>query len=126
MKIYNNLNENEFLTLLNYSESVLKLNYRDIKQKFPQSLIPANLNKNSYEPIEIRFENERATLSCELGKAEVCFESYLFLDKLEGIEGYISFLSERYKHDFIEDKWRLPTCYVTIERMKDIFYFKFS
>lgn len=125
----NSFNEKDFSILLNYGNTVLKSTYQHIKEKF--SHLPVKsfeyIRQGHFQLIaEIRFEKEKATLSCEFDAKNICINSYLFPDKPEKMDTYISYLNRVYDCKFPNRKWKLSGCYVSIRKVKDIFFFMFS
>lgn len=74
--------------------------------------------------IDILFDDERATLSCTFDKNNTCNASYIFLDNLDELAHYITYLNDKYDYDYIRNRWVLPDSFVSIEKTEDDICFK--
>jgi hypothetical protein len=108
--------------LISYASSILGLSYLQVKKRYDDYPICLMyyMEKNTKEDlIEVRFDQEQATLSCVFDKDSTCKSSYLFLDNTESLTEYIEYLNSIYKYDYLECQWRLPGCWLTLKRTDD-------
>lgn len=110
--------QNHFSNLINYASSVLKLSEQEIRDKFSDAPIclMEYIEKGVHEHIiEIRFDEEYATLSCSFDKSNKCNCSFLFTDDMDDIDFYIRYFNNTYDYDYIRSGWILPNCYLSIK-----------
>lgn len=74
--------------------------------------------------IDILFDDEKATLSCIFDESNTCNASYIFLDNLDELGYYITYLNDKYDYDYIRNRWVLPDSFVSIEKTEDDICFK--
>lgn len=75
--------------------------------------------------IELLFEDQKATLSCTFDKNNSCCNaSHIFLDDLDELNNYISYLNKTYAYDYIQNRWVLPNSFISIKKTKDDICFK--
>ena len=74
--------------------------------------------------IDLLFEDQKATLSCTFDKKNSCNASHIFLDDLDELSNYISYLNKTYAYDYIQNHWVLPNSFISIKKTKDDICFK--
>lgn len=105
--------------MINYASSTLGLSFLQVKKKYNDYPICLMyyMEKNTKEDlIEVRLDQEQATLSCVFDKDSTCKSSYLFLDNTESLTECIEHLNSIYKYDYLECQWRLPGCWLTLKK----------
>lgn len=111
--------------LINYASSTLGLSFLQIQKKYndyPICLMYYMEKDAKEDIIEVRFDQEQATLSCVFDKDATCKSSYLFLDNLEHLTGCIKYLNSIYRYDYLECQWKLPHCQLTLKKTDDDVY----
>ena len=73
--------------------------------------------------LELLFEDQKATLSCTFDENNTCNASHIFLDDLDELSNYISYLNKTYTYDYIKNRWVLPNSFISIIKTKDDIYF---
>ncbi|MBD8347671.1 hypothetical protein [Dysgonomonas sp. HGC4] len=115
-------NENtKFNTLLEHGWSILGKSADDLKatyKDYPICLIEY-IEKEVHEHIiEVRFDNEEATISISFDKENKCDASFLFFDSTEKDELLISHLIDSADYDFRKGCFELPSCSLKIKETK--------
>lgn len=113
--------------LINCSSLVLRLSHDQIKESYSDNpMYVAEYIENGVKEniIELLFEDQKATLSCAFDENNNCNASYIFLDNLDELNNYISYLNKTYAYDYIQNHWVLPNSFISIEKTKDDIYFK--
>lgn len=98
------------LTLINYASSSLRLPWQCIKDKFrnwPMCLSEFIENQESTHSIEIRFDDEQATLVFSFDAAMCCDCIFVYPDRLVSIGYFAQSLTNLYPR-YAEGKWMLP------------------
>lgn len=112
--------------LINCSSLVLRLSHDEIKESYSDNpmyvaeFIEDEVKENI---IELLFEDQKATLSCTFDENNTCNASHIFLDDLDELSNYISYLNKTYTYDYIKNRWVLPNSFISIIKTKDDIYF---
>lgn len=112
--------------LINCAHLVLKLSHDEIKESYSDNpmYVAEYIEKGITENvIELLFDDEKATLSCTFDESNNCNTSYIFLDNLDEMDNYITYLHEQYDYDYTLSCWVLPNSFISIKRTKDDIYF---
>ena len=113
--------------LINCSSLVLRLSHDEIKESYsdnPMYVAEYIENEVKENIIDLLFEDQRATLSCTFDKNNSCNTSHIFLDDLDELSNYISYLNKTYAYDYIQNHWVLPNSFISIKKTKDDICFK--
>lgn len=113
--------------LINCSSLVLRLSHDQIKESYsdnPMYVAEYIENEVKENIIELLFDDQKATLSCAFDENNSCNASYIFLDNLDELSNYISYLNRTYQYDYIKNCWILPNSFISIKKMKDDIFFK--
>lgn len=129
MTVSNCCNELIFFELTYNVRSVLGLYHEEIQNKYSDNL----LNFLSYrendikkDMIEIRFNQEGATLTCYFDINKRCIGVYLFFDNHMHQNGYIQYINNNFTYDHRVCKWELKNCVMSIQETREISCFMFS
>ncbi|MBD8348065.1 hypothetical protein [Dysgonomonas sp. HGC4] len=112
--------------LINCSSLVLRLSHDEIKESYSDNpMYVAEYIENGMKEnlIELAFDDQKATLSCAFDGNNTCNASYIFLDNLDELNNYISYLNKTYAYDYIQNRWTLPNSFISIKKAKDDIYF---
>lgn len=111
----------KFDTLLEHAWSTLGQSEDHLKEKykdFPVCLIEY-IEKGVHDPIiEVRFDNENATISISFDSKNNCNASFLFLDSTEEEELLINHLIDSADYSFRKSSFKLPSCSLKIKETK--------
>ena len=117
----------KFETLLEHASLTLGQSADELKERYrdyPICLMDY-IEKEAYEyVIEIRFDNEGATISISFDIENICDGSFLFIDTNDDEELLIDHLVEMGNYSFRKSSFQLPLCLLKIKESKDnlIFY----
>lgn len=125
----NQESENNFEMLIEESCDALKLAYQELKDKYkdyPHCLMDY-IKKGVCElVIEVRFDEQLATLSFGFDENKNCNASFLFFDNANDEDSFIEYLNEDTGYDFKRSCWIMPDCYLkvkpSIHRLSFYFY----
>lgn len=120
--------DNKYETLIGHAKSMLGHSYEGLKRTYlhyPISLTVHFENKLLEKFIEIRFSEQRATVSLDFDSTDECDAVYLFFDTQNEENAFIEYLTESYDFDFRKNCWLLYDCYLKVTSIKDIFCFYF-
>lgn len=76
------------------------------------------------ERLEIRFDEEQATLTCEFDRKRICKAVNIFTDSNPTKEECIRTLNKNYAYNWFFNKWKTPCCYLYLHQMDEMIYFK--
>jgi len=116
----------KFDTLLEHAWSILGISADDLKQTYKDYTVclMEYIEKEVHEHIiEIRFDNEKATISISLDKENKCAVSFLFFDSTEDEKLLIDHLVNSTDYDFRKCSFKLPSCSLKIKETKTKTYF---
>jgi len=105
--------------LIQHASSALWLNISELKKRFrnfPICLMDYIENDSKENLVEIRFDDEKATLSCMLNKDSKSNNIFLFFDDSDCLNEYINYLNTVYTYDYRECRWLLPDCYLSLKK----------
>lgn len=120
------MDNNKTVGIVNYSyllqeiTAFFNLSLQEIKKKYadyPLCLMDyfeAGIEEKS---IEIRFDQEGITITCEINNDSKCQFVYLFPDKNEFAEKFVLFLKDTYDYDFIKNRWIASGFYITVKKI---------
>lgn len=125
----NNQN-NKFEILIGYARSMLGYSFEELKRKYinhPISItVHVDKKINAFEKvIEVRFDNQEATISCSFDEFDKCNIGYLFFDTQTDENEFIEYLRKIYEFDFRKNYWEINNCYLKIKSTIDFFCFYF-
>lgn len=111
----------KFDTLLNHAWSILGKSADDLKETYkdyPVCLMEY-IEKEVHEHIiEVRFDNEEATISISFDNENKCAVSFLFFDLTEDEKLLIDHLVNSADYDFRKGSFKLPSCSLKIKETK--------
>ncbi|MFV0340503.1 MAG: hypothetical protein ACK5MA_07785 [Parachlamydiaceae bacterium] len=111
----------KFDTLLEHAWSTLGQSENDLKEKYkdyPVCLMEY-IEKGVHDHIiEVRFDNEEATISISFDSENNCDASFLFLDSTEEEELLINHLIDSADYSFRKSSFQLPSCSLKIKETK--------
>lgn len=116
--------DNNYEILIGYAKSMLGYSFEELKRNYisyPIS-ITVHIDKkiNAFEKnIEVRYDNQDATVSCSFNKADKCNVTYLFFDTQDDENNFIEYLSRSFRFDYRGNHWSLDNCYLKIKQAKD-------
>lgn len=119
---------NKYETLIGYVKSMLGCPLEELKRKYiryPISITVHVENRVLENTIEIRFNEQEATITINFDQSDKCNAAYLFFDSQSDENDFIEYLSESYDFDFRKNRWLLYDCYLKVRVFKDCtcFYF---
>ncbi|MBS5906976.1 MAG: hypothetical protein KIC84_07065 [Dysgonomonas mossii] len=119
--------DNKLEVLIEHASLSLRKSEEEIRDKykdFPICLMEYIENTKSERAIEVRFDNQDATLSFSI-ENNICTGSYAFFDSVNDEELLIDLLVESANYIFRKASWKLPSCSVKVQETKDCtcFYF---
>lgn len=126
MRTYMHNQNNKFEMLIGYARSMLDFSFEELKVKYiryPICLMVYIENRKLEKSIEVRFNNQEATISCVFDQADRCIITYLFFDSQSSENNFIEYLKKTYEFDFRKICWYLGNCCLRIRITKDFFYF---
>ncbi len=121
----NNQN-NKFEILIGYARSMLDFSFEELKRKYiryPICLMVYVENGKLEKGIEIRFDNQEATVSCAFDQKDICSITYLFFDSHNDENNFIEYLRKTYDYDFRKNCWQLDGFCLKVRNTKDFFCF---
>lgn len=120
--------ETMYFRLTNLGSILIGLSLKDIKNKFPDNPI---CFIEYYEKIElgniveIRFDEEKVTLTCTLNKEKICNSTYLFFDEHCDVLDYMEYIKNTFSYDYLGCRWLLHNCFMTTKKIDGIIGFMF-
>lgn len=126
MRTFMQNQNNKFERLIGYARSMLDFSFEELKVKYiryPICLMVYVENRKLEKSIEIRFDNQEATISCAFDQADRCIMTYLFFDSQSDENNFIEYLKTTYDFDFRKNCWHLGNCCLKIRNTKDSFCF---
>jgi len=105
--------------LISYAGSTLRITLPELKRRFKDyPLCQIDYIERDLQEylVEIRFDNEQATLSCMFDHDLKCNGSFLFFDDSDGLDDCINYLKSMHIYDFISCRWQLPDCYLSLKK----------
>lgn len=124
------LTENEpmYFRLTNLGSISVGLSQRDIRNKFPDNPI---CFIEYYEKIdlgnvvEVRFDEEKVTLTCAFNKEQKCNSAYLFFDEHSTVLDYMEYIKNTFAYDYLGCRWLLHNCFMSTKKIDGITGFMF-
>lgn len=116
----------DFKNLIQHSTSMLDLSSSELKQRYAAyALCLMNYieKETSENLIEIRFDKEKATVSCLLDEEGKCIDTFLFLDNTCDEDALIDYLVEAFDYNFKKGCWIASECYIKTKETEDCTYF---
>lgn len=120
--------ETMFFRLTNLGSVLFGLSQQEIKNKFPDNpkyFIEYYEKINFGNIIEIRFDEEKMTLTCTFNKEEKCNSAYLFFDEHSDVLDYMEYINNTLAYDYLGSRWILHNCFMTVKKIDDINSFMF-
>lgn len=112
-----------FFELTNNAFSVFNLFHEDVRGRSPDHpihFIEYYEMVDSENVIEIRFDVEKATLTCTFNEDKRCNASYLFYDNPLDVMRYIEYLNKNFTYDYLGSRWMIYHCFISIKRIDGI------
>lgn len=122
MLLEKTFNEKVFSTLITHAGSVLRLTDQQIKEKFSSYLvcvIDYYEREETEYAIEIRSDNEQATITCLFDNNQRCDSAFIFPDHLCPLIDYVNYFNSLYEYDYIGCRWILSIGYLYMKKSKD-------
>ncbi|MCD8178428.1 MAG: hypothetical protein LUE98_13805 [Tannerellaceae bacterium] len=76
------------------------------------------------ERLEIRFQEEQATLTCEFDKKRRSRVVNIFTDINPTAEECIRVFNQNYPYNWFFNRWKMASCYLYLKQLDEIIYFK--
>ncbi len=115
-------NEKVFSSLISHGCSALRLTDKQIKEKFSPYIVCVidyyEKGETDYA-VEIRFDDERCTITCLFDVNRRCDAAFVFFDYLCPLTDYVDYFNTRYGYDYIGCRWILPEGYLSMRVSKD-------
>ena len=114
--------------LIKHAGSILKLSHVNIENKYVDYpiCIMKHIEKGVRQDIiEIRFDEQEATLSVTFDNENICNFVLLFADKIEDIDPIIIYLNNKYDYDYLKSHWLLSNCYMKVKESEEGIIFVF-
>lgn len=111
----------KFETLLEHASLALGQSIDELKGKYknyPVCLTDCIEKETHSCVVEVRFENEEATISISFDSENICDGSFLFFDKNEEEDLLIDHLIEMADYNFKKSFFKLPNCFLKIKESK--------
>ncbi len=99
----NQENENNYEMLIEESCDALKLSYQELKEKYKDysHYLIDYIEDGVCDPvIEVRFDEQLATLAFNFDENKHCIASFLFFDKSDDEDSFIRYLNKDTEYDF--------------------------
>lgn len=115
--------ENNFKKLIEEASNVLGLSQEFLRDKYkgsPICLLDYFEKEVNMKSIEIRFDNEKTTLTCYFGDDGKCSSAYLFPDQNEYMVKFVDFLTENHDYSFLKSRFMLDNCYLKIQEIEEL------
>lgn len=124
MTTLKNTGESVFTGLTQTVTDIFNSTYSDLKYKYqqcPVCLIEYN-NREDLEKkvVEIRFEEERATVSCIYRRNNKCEALWIFFDNHFDVVKYLDFLKNNFVYDYFTCRWLISDYFMTFKKVDDI------
>lgn len=120
--------DHNFETLIGHAKSMLGRSCEGLKRKYlhyPVSLKVNPENRALEKVIEIRFNEQEATIALDSEQTDKYDAIYLFFDNQTEENIFIEYLTVSYGFDFRKNCWLLDECRLKVMSIKDIFCFCF-
>lgn len=108
--------------IIEQASSLLKLSLSQIKEKYlnyPLCIMDYIENDIHEKSIEIRFDEEKITLTCTFNENGNCDVTFLFADNDRIIEDFVGYLTEHYDYCFLKSRFILGNCYLKVKELKE-------
>ncbi len=115
--------------LMDYAGSTLRLTKKELKAnflEFPICVMDYIEKGVKEDVVEIRFDKEKATLSCVFDENLKCNYVFLFFDNQACLGDYINYLNSICKYDYVECQWALPDYHLSLKRLENDICMVFS
>lgn len=104
---------NKFETLVNKACGALGLSYQELKdiyKDYPACLMEYIEKEVQEQIIEVRFDNQEATISIPFNKENTCNASFLFFDNINDEDLFLKYMNESTDYDFKRSCWTMINC----------------
>lgn len=121
--------DNNFEVLIEKAGSCFGKSASEIKNKYkdyPICLMEYIENETHEYIVEVRFDNQEATVSFSFDKDNNCNYSFLIFDNAKDEDLLIDYLVEFAEYNFRKSCWLVPNCLAKVEESKEgtFFYFR--
>ncbi|MDL1913425.1 MAG: hypothetical protein FDW93_02720 [Bergeyella sp.] len=109
---------NKYQLLIEEACGTLGLSYQELKDKYkghPVCLMEYVESNTCERVIEVRFDNQEATITITFDKENSCDASFLFYDNLIDEDSFIEHLNENTDYDFKRSSWIMEDCYLKVK-----------
>lgn len=107
--------DNKYELLIGEACGALGLSYQELKDKYkvyPHCLMDY-IENEVYDPvIEVRFDEQLATLSFNFDENKSCTASFLFFDKPDDEDSFIEYMNKDKEYDFKKSRWMIENYYI--------------
>lgn len=119
-----------FPRIIDHIVSILDMETEEIKAGFsdyPVCITEFIENGITEKSVEIRFDKEKATVTCLFDNRGKCDFCLLFLNAMEteAMSDYLDYMNDNYKYNFVLNKWRVGDSYAQIQMNKKEISFNF-
>jgi len=119
----------DYFKLSQQATSTLDCEFDDLKEKFPDKSIFSikhRTKKGVWERIaEIRFDEDKATVTCHFNDSGICYGAYIFFDEENDINSYIEFICRNFVYNYSVSRWLVHSSLMSIQKVDEIIGFMF-
>jgi hypothetical protein len=105
--------------ILQQLSSLLHLSLSEVKKRYsnyPCTQIDCSGKGLKEKLLEIRFEQDKITVTCVFDSEEKCIGIYLFPDKEEITVSIMLYLKEHFEYNDVCNRWTAPGYFIKIKR----------
>lgn len=122
-------NEKIFSKLITDAGSALRLSDQQIKEEFSSYLVCVidyyDRGETEYA-IEIRFDDEKAAITCLFDNNQRCDTAFIYPDHVCPLTDYVNYFNSLYEYDYIGCRWILSIGYLYMKKPKEGICFMIS
>ncbi len=122
------MQNNKFKILIEHASSCLGKSDNKIKDTYkghPICLMEYIEKDVPEHVIEIRFDNQGATISLYFDDKQSCNTVFLFFDSTQDEDSFIDYLTSSANYSYKCSRWELPKCFVKVSKRKEDVYLMF-
>ncbi len=112
------MNNDNFVVLIDHVSSTFRLSFPETKNKFstfPLCLIYYIENNENEPMIEVRFDKEKATITCFFDDQNKCDMVSLCFDTVEDEDLFIKYLNEIAEYNYRKKYWQASQFWVRLD-----------
>jgi len=115
--------QKQYIDIIGHASSMLNLSLFQIKEKYsdyPMCLMEYIEKEEHEEGIEIRFNNDKVTMTCIGNDKKECISVYLFPDNNGFIDDIVGYSKSNYDYSYLKSRFILDSCFMKLKESKEL------